>query len=212
MDYMDAHDIVQAIWKEISRVSLGGHEYKTADLLSSHGHRWHSWPCHHSHGLGAWLTHGGTGSSCHTWTSRARSSGHAHAWHSTWARHSLLLWPSRLSSDLSRSEESLRLWNGWHEISSHSHLLHSTHLLHSHASHALDILTGQVCFTVLLPLSKSHIQRLGNDDSAVHLCHCLGGFLGGGEAHEPKSLRATFLVHDLSGGDGSVRSKFLPQS
>merc|ERR1719430_3002892 len=55
-------------------------------------------------------------------------------------------------------------------------------------------------------------MRLGHDDSAIHLSHCLSGLLGGGEAHEPKSFGATFLVHDLSGSDGAVRSKFLPQS
>merc|ERR1719233_398450 len=195
-----------------ARTSAYDHDGQTRNATCSHGNRWHSWSGHHGHGLRSWLTHGGARSSCHSWTSRARSSGHAHTWHSTRAGHSLLLWPSGLSSDLSRGKESLGLRNGWHEISSHTYLLHTTHLLHSHASHALNILTGQVCFTVLLPLSKGHIQRLGNDDSAIHLSHCLSSLLGGGEAHEPKSFGATFLVHDLGGSDGSVRSKFLPQS
>merc|ERR1719245_2303851 len=143
-------------------------------------------------------------SSCHAGTTRARSSRHAHTWHSSWARNSLLLWPSRLSSYLSRGEESLRLWHSWHKVSSHSHLLHTTHML--------NILTGQVCFTVLLPLSQSHIQGLRDDDPTIHLRYCLGSFLGGGEAHKPKSLRATFLIHNLSRSNSSVRSKFLPKS
>merc|ERR1719422_2507977 len=46
----------------------------------------------------------------------------------------------------------------------------------------------------------------------IHLGYCLGSFLGGGEAHKPKSLRATFLVHDLCRSNSSVGSKFLSKS
>merc|ERR1719245_2099784 len=127
-------------------------------------------------------------SSCHAGTTRARSSRHAHTWHSSWARNSLLLWPSRLSSYLSRCDESLRLWHSWHKVSSHSHLLHTTHLLHSHASHTLNILTGQVCFTVLLPLSQSHIQGLAKHLHTIQFIHRLFGRLGILERHKAKPL------------------------
>merc|ERR1712128_197898 len=182
-----------------------------SDLLGSHGDWGHARASHHGHGLRSGLTHWGARSSCHAGTG-AWSSGHSHAWHTSWARNSLLLRPSWLSSDLSRGEESLRLRHGGHEVATHSHLLHAAHLLHAHACHALDVLTGQVCFTVLPSLSKSHVERLGHNDATIHLCHSFGCFLGRGEAHEPKSLRATLFVHHLSGSNGSVRGELLSKS
>merc|ERR1719318_51587 len=203
------------LWVELSwRVPGSGSVFEAllgSDLLGSHGDWGHARPGHHGHGLRAGLTHGGAGSSCHAGTG-AWSSGHTHAWHTTGAWDCLLLGPSWLGSDLGRGEESLGLGHGGHEVSPHPHLLHATHLLHAHACHALDVLTGQVCFTVLLPLSQGHVERLGHDNAAIHLSHGLGSFLGGGEAHEPKSLRATLLVHHLSRSDSSVRGELLPQS
>ena len=65
---------------------------------------------------------------------------------------------------------------------------------------------------VLLPLCQGHVQRLGHDDPSVHLGDGLGRLLGRREADEPEALGATFLAHDLGGGDGAVRSELLPES
>merc|ERR1719422_3002198 len=99
----------------------------------------------------------------------------------SWSSHAswLSCWPSWLGSDLSRSEEPLWLRHGWHKVSSHSHLLHTSHSLHSHTGHTLDVLTGKMGFTVLLSLSKGNIQRLGHDDTTIHLSDSLCGLFRG---------------------------------
>merc|ERR1719438_312119 len=116
------------------------------------------------------------------------------------------------AGDLGGSEEPLGLRHGGHEVSAHAHLLHASHALHPHAGHALDVLGSQVSLAVLLPLGQSHVQRLGDDDAAIHLSDGLGGLLRGREAHESESLGATLLAHNPGGGDGSIRSKLLSES
>merc|ERR1719270_3343865 len=138
-----------------------------------------------------------------------------HTWHGLGAGGSHTSWlggPAGLGSDLSWGEEPLRLRHGWHEVSSHSHLLHTSHSLHPHAGHPLDVLAGQVGLPVLLPLGQSHVQRLGHDDTSVHLSHGLGGFLRRREANKSKALGASLLAHNLGGGDGSIGSKLLPET
>ena len=70
-----------------------------------------------------------------------------------------------------------------------------------------------MCLPLLLALGKSHIERFANDDSPVHLCDCLGGFLGRRETYETKSLGvATLVSHHLGTGDGAKLGKLLSQS
>ena len=57
--------------------------------------------------------------------------------------------------------------------------------------------------TIFFALSKCNVQRLGDDDTSVHLRHGLGGLFRRGETDESESLGATVLDHDASGGDGS---------
>merc|ERR1719336_1723062 len=187
-------------------------------LLSMRG-LWALWPevPHHqamgSPGSGGGGGHAGGGARSDPGTS---GSGHgSHTWHGLGAGGSHTSWlggPARLGSDLSWGEEPLGLRHGWHEVSSHSHLLHTSHSLHPHAGHPLDVLAGQMGLPVLLPLGQSHVQRLGHDDASVHLSHGLGGFLRRREANESKALGASLLAHNLGGGDGSIGSKLLPET
>jgi len=193
-----------------------------AHLLSSnHWHWWHSWSGHHGHWLRTRLVHRprllltNSGSS-NPWSTRSDTSSHAHAshthaGHASGPGHGLLLWPTGLGADLGGGEEALGLGHGGHEVASHAHLLHASHLLHPHAGHPLDVLGGQVSLPVLLPLGEGNVEGLGNDDPAVHLSHGLGGLFRGGEADEAEALAATLLVHDLGAGDRAVGSKLLPQ-
>ena len=193
----------------------------SSDLGAAHGDWGHAGAGHH-HGLGAsWLHHlgpgggrgsahaGGAGSGGHP------GAGHAHSGHLLGARgssHAGLGGPSWLGADLGGSEEPLGLRHGGHEVSAHAHLLHASHALHPHAGHTLDVLGSQVSLAVLLPLGQGHVQRLGDDDAAIHLSDGLGGLLWGREANESESLGATLLAHNPGGGDGSIRSKLLSES
>merc|ERR1719500_2233078 len=137
-------------------------------LGSNHRHWWHAWPGHHGHWLRSGLVHrpwlllpnsgsshaGSAGSNA---TSHAHSS-HAHAGHTAGPWHCLLLWPSGLGTDLGGSEEALGLGHRGHEVASHAHLLHATHLLHPHASHPLDVLGSKVSLPVLLSLREGNIE------------------------------------------------------
>jgi len=187
-----------------------------AHLLGlSHGYWWHALgPCKHGHGGLSWL-HAWSRSShpwsswkpwCPPWTPNSNLARNAWPW------YCLLLWPPGLSSYLSRSEESLWLGHSRHEIATHAHLLHATHLLHTHTCHALNILRSEVSLPVLLPLGESHIEGLGNDDTTVHFSDSFGGFLGRGETDESKALAATLLTHHLGGGDSTVGGELLAKT
>merc|ERR1719435_848660 len=97
----------------------------------------------------------------------------------------------------------------WRPWTSHSHLLHATHLLHAHASHALNVLGRQVSFAVLLPLSQSHVQGLGYNDATIHLGHSFSSLLGGRKTNKTKALRPPLFTHDLGAGDSTVRRELL---
>merc|ERR1719222_875373 len=120
--------------------------------------------------------------------------------------------PPGLGTDLGGSEEALGLGHRGHEVASHAHLLHATHLLHPHASHPLDVLGSKVSLPVLLSLREGNIEGLGNDDPSVHLSDGLGGLLGRREANKTKAFAAPLFVHHLGAGDCPVGSKLLPQS
>merc|ERR1719472_588343 len=192
-----------------------------ANLGTNHGHGRHAGPGHHGHRLRSGLVHrprlllANPGSS-NPWSARSNPtshphSSHAHAGHAAGPWHSLLLWPTGLGTDLGRSEEPLGLGHCGHEVASHAHLLHASHLLHPHACHPLDVLGGKVSLPVLLPLGECNIEGLGNDDPSVHLCDGLGCLLGGRETNESEALAPAFFVHDLGAGDCPVGGKLLPQ-
>ena len=60
--------------------------------------------------------------------------------------------------------------------------------LHAEAGDPLHVLCGQVGLAVLLALSQCYVQRLGDDDAAVHLSDGLGGLFRRRKAHETESL------------------------
>ena len=189
--------------------------HSTTHLLSHRDGR-HARPGHH-HGLGPGLDshlRPGCGRGRHPGSpgSGRACSGHVHPGHRAGPGNTGGLGrPSRLGSDLGRSEEPLRLRHGGHEVAAHPHLLHPSHLLHPHPRHPLDVLAGQVSLPVLLPLGQGNVQRLRHDDPSVHLGDGLGGLLRGGEADEAEALGAALLAHHLGGGDGAVGSELLPQ-
>merc|ERR1719266_2514572 len=126
-----------------------------ANLLgTNHGHGRHAWPGHHGHWLRSGLVHrprlllANPGPS-NPWSARSNPTSHSHAGHAAGPWHSLLLWPTGLGTDLGRSEEPLGLGHRGHEVASHAHLLHASHLLHPHACHPLDVLGGKVSLPVL---------------------------------------------------------------
>ena len=58
----------------------------------------------------------------------------------------------------------------------------------------------ELCLPLLLALVQGHVEGLGDEDAAIHLCHCLCGLLWGAEADKPKALGGSPLVtHDLKG-------------
>ena len=125
---------------------------------------------------------------------------HSHACTCTIRSCHALLWPPGLGRTKLRwdveplSRLMLRRDACRHQVASHAHLLHPRHLLHAlhpHARHPLDVLAGQVRLPVLLPLGQRHVERLGHDNSTIHLGHSFRGFIGGGETDEAKALTHT---------------------
>ena len=63
----------------------------------------------------------------------------------------------------------------------------------------------ELCLPLLLALVQGHVEGLGDEDAAIHLCHCLCGLLWGAEADKPKALGGSPLVtHDLKGRRGGI--------
>ena len=93
-------------------------------------------------------------------------------------------------------------------------LLRSAYLVHLHAesSDSLHVLRGEVSLPVLLALGQSDIQRLGDDDAAVHFSDGLSGLFRCRETDEAEALGPAFFAHDLGRGDGAVRSELLQQT
>ena len=150
------------------------------------------------------------GQRARSWTRSALHSGCHSQLGSSGTRHALLGSPSGLGTHLGGCEVSLGLRHGGHVVALLE--LHVAHGWHTHTSHALDVLRCQVSLTILLALSKGHIQRLGDNVSAVHLCDGLGSLLGRREADEAEALASALLAaHDLGAGDGAERCKFLTQ-
>ena len=71
------------------------------------------------------------------------------------------------------------------------------HYLHAKSRHTLHILLIEMCLAFILALSQRHIQRLWDQDAAIHLGHSLRCFFRWTEAHEAESLRSTAFVHHL---------------
>ena len=65
---------------------------------------------------------------------------------------------------------------------------------------------------VLLALRECDVERLGDDDAAVHLGHGLRGLFRGGETDESESLGAAVFNHDAGGGDGAEVLELLSQT
>lgn len=64
-------------------------------------------------------------------------------------------------------------------------------------SESLHVLVGEDCFALLPPLSQSHVQRLGCNDSAVHFRYSFCRFLGWRETDESKALALWAVCHHL---------------
>ena len=158
-------------------------------LLSHPWAKWTTaspWDCHARHHVAHTLTHA-------HWRSN-----HTHSLIRSIGSHHGLLWPPWLrSAELCWGEEPLgglvlRSHARRHQVSSHAHLLHAWHLLHAlhpHARHPLDVLACQVSLPVLFSLGERHIERLGYNNTPVHLGDRFRGFLGCGETHKAETLR-----------------------
>ena len=108
--------------------------------------------------------------------------------------------PARSSTELCHlgwSVETLRLNGSGHEVAWTARLEHLTHLLHAHASHSLHVLRSKLCLAVFFSLSQGDIQRLGNEDTAIHLGHGLGCFFRRWKANEAKTYPTTLSNKDL---------------
>ena len=68
----------------------------------------------------------------------------------------------------------------------------------SHPVHPLGI---ELSLSLLLALVQSHIEGLGDEDAAVHLCHSFSGLFWGAETDKAKALGGSPLIaHDLKEG------------
>ncbi len=93
------------------------------------------------------------------------------------------------------------LWNSGHEVSGRRSRLVGVEDRVGHGSdggHPLHVLTGEMRLALLLPLSQSHVQRLGGHDTTVHLRHGLGGFFRRREADEAEAPTAAAFHHHLN--------------
>ena len=71
--------------------------------------------------------------------------------------------------------------------------------LHPNAgSDALHVLLLEVRLSVLFALREGDVERLGGEDSSIHLRHRLGRLFGRGEADESEALRARRVVLAIS--------------
>ena len=98
--------------------------------------------------------------------------------------------PARRGAELGhlgRRVEALRLDGRWHEVTGTARLEHLAHLLHAHAGHALHVLRRQLGLAIFLALSQRHVQRLRDEDAAIHFRNGLGRFLGRREADEAEA-------------------------
>ena len=67
----------------------------------------------------------------------------------------------------------------------------------SQGSESLHVLIGKNGFTLLPPLSQSNVQRLGRNDSPVHLSHCFCSLFRRREADETEAFALATVGHHL---------------
>jgi len=130
----------------------------------------------------------------------------------SWHLGSCLSWPSGRWPDWGVEatiatwiESSSGILHGWQVDASSTGWVgeHLRHLLVLEASggESLHVLRGQMVLAVLLALGKCDVERLGADDSSVHVSNGLCGLFGRAEADESEALAAAVLLHDLGAGD-----------